>query len=310
MVGDSRKVVVAALVGNGAIAVSKLVAAYFSGSIAMLAEGAHSIADSANQALLLVGMGLSLRREPERFPFGRSKERYFWAFVVALVLFFLGGVFAIYEGIHKLGDPHPPRSQLATLIVLLVSIGFEAASFTVALREFNKGRGSRGFWTALLHERDPTIPIVLLEDIGAMLGLVIAIVAVGLSWLLDSAMADAIGSIVIGTLLCSIGSVLVYRTHGLLIGEAATPEMRARALEIVRATEGVEAVTQLLTMHLGPDTIVLALKVRFPPRSTLEEIERITDDIEERVRRELPAMKKIFVEADSDYDATLDPEAI
>jgi cation diffusion facilitator family transporter len=310
MAGDSRKVVVAALVGNGAIAVAKLVAAYFSGSIAMLAEGAHSIADSANQALLLVGMGLSLRREPERFPFGRSKERYFWAFVVALVLFFLGGVFAIYEGIHKLGDPHAPRSHLATLIVLLVSIGFEAASFTVALREFNKGRGSRTFFTALFHEKDPTIPIVLLEDIGAMLGLVIAIVAVGLSWLLDSAVADAIGSIVIGTLLCSIGSVLVYQTHGLLIGEAATPEMRARALEIVRATDGVEAVTQLLTMHLGPDTIVLALKVRFAPGSTLEEIERITDDIEERVRRELPAMKKIFVEADSDYDATLDPEAI
>jgi len=310
MAGDSRKVVVAALVGNGAIAVSKLVAAYFSGSIAMLAEGAHSIADSANQALLLVGMGLSLRKEPERFPFGRSKERYFWAFVVALVLFFLGGVFAIYEGVRKLGDPHAPRSQLATLIVLLVSIGFEAASFTVALREFNKGRGNRTFFTALFHERDPTIPIVLLEDIGAVLGLVIAIVAVGLSWLLDSALADAIGSIVIGTLLCSIGSVLVYQTHDLLIGEAATPEMRARALEIVRATDGVEAVTQLLTMHLGPDTIVLALKVRFAPGSTLEEIERITDDIEERVRRELPAMKRIFVEADSYYDATLDPEAI
>jgi cation diffusion facilitator family transporter len=310
MSGDSGKVVKAALAGNLAIAASKFVAAYFSGSIAMLAEGVHSVADSANQALLLVGMGLSLRKDPERFPFGRAKERYFWAFVVALVLFFLGGVFAIYEGIRKLADPaaHAPGSQLVAIIVLAVSIGFEGASFTVAYREFNKSRAGQSVADALLRSKDPTIPIVLLEDTGAIIGLVVAFVAVGLSWMLQSPVADAAGSIVIGILLCCTGAVLVRETHGLLIGEAATPEMRARALEIIRATEGVDAVTQLLTLHLGPETIVLALKVRFRRDSTLADVERITNDIEDRVRSELPAMQRIFVEADGRYDAALDPE--
>jgi cation diffusion facilitator family transporter len=311
MAGDSGKVVRAALAGNVAIAASKFVAAYFSGSIAMLAEGVHSVADSANQALLLVGMGLSLRRDPERYPFGRAKERYFWAFVVALVLFFLGGVFAIYEGIRKVAEAssHAPGSQLAPVIVLGLSIAFEGASFAVAWREFNKGRGGATIADALFRSKDPTIPIVLLEDTGALAGLVIAFVAVGLTWLLKSPVADAVGSIVIGLLLCGIGSLLVRETHGLLIGEGATPEMRARVREIVEGTEGVDAVTQLLTLHLGPDTIVLALKVRFRRDSTLAEVERITNEAEERVRRELPAMKKIFIEADGYYDAALDPEA-
>jgi cation diffusion facilitator family transporter len=310
MAGDSGKVVKAALAGNVAIAVSKFVAAYFSGSIAMLAEGVHSVADSANQALLLVGLGLSLRRDPEKYPFGRASEQYFWAFVVALVLFFLGGVFAIYEGIRKLveASSHAPGSQVVPLIVLVVSIGFEGASFFVAFREFNKNRGGRKITEALFYSRDPTIPIVLLEDTSALLGLVIAFVAVALTWILNSSVADAVGSIVIGLLLCGIGSVLVRETHGLLIGESATPEMRARALEIIQGTEGVDAVTQLLTMHLGPDTIVLALKVRFRRDSTLADVERITNDVEERVRSAIPAMKKIFIEADGRYDAALDPE--
>jgi cation diffusion facilitator family transporter len=310
MAGDSGKVVRAALAGNVAIAASKFVAAYFSGSIAMLAEGVHSVADSANQALLLVGMGLSLRRDPEKYPFGRASEQYFWAFVVALVLFFLGGVFAVYEGIRKLlvASEHAPGSQLVSVIVLVVSIGFEAASFTVAFREFNKNRAGRKISQALFYSKDPTIPIVLLEDTSALAGLLIAFVAVALTWALNSSVADAIGSIVIGFLLCAIGAVLVRETHGLLIGEGATPEMRARALEVVVGTEGVEAVTQLLTLHLGPDTIVLALKVRFRRDSTLADVERITNDIEERVRCELPAMKKIFIEADGRYDSALDPE--
>src|SRR5258706_5850129 len=152
MSGDSGKVVRAALAGNAAIAASKFVAAYFSDSIAILAEGVHSVADSANQALLLVGMGLSMRTDPERFPFGRAKERYFWAFVVALVLFFLGGVFAIYEGVQRLVAPHDqgPKSQLAALVVLGLSIVIEGASSFVAFKEFNKGRAKRSLFTALL----------------------------------------------------------------------------------------------------------------------------------------------------------------
>lgn len=306
--GDSRKVVLAALGGNVLIAVAKLVAAALSGSAAMLAEGVHSLADTGNQGLLLLGMGLSRKEDRERFPFGRAMETYFWAFIVSLMLFSLGGAFAIYEGIHKLtGPPHEPVSVLVSVVVLVVSLAIEGYSFSVAAREFNRTRRGRSIRQALLQGRDPTIPIVLLEDAGAVVGLLVALVAVLVSGATGSGVADGMGSLVIGVLLCGIAIVLGRATHGLLIGEGATPEMRERALAAVRDTPGVLDVTQMLTMHLGPDTVVLALKVRFARGSAVEEVERITNLLEERVRAEIPEMKKIFVEADGDYDNALDP---
>jgi cation diffusion facilitator family transporter len=291
--GDPRKVVLAALLGNAGIAVAKFVAAWLSGSITMLAEGVHSVADTANQALLLVGMGLSKKLDPERYPLGRAKERYFWAFIVSLMLFFLGGVYAIYEGVHKLlAGSSGHGSPIAAVVVLVVSLAMEAGSFFVAARE------------------DPTIPVVLLEDTGAVLGLTVAIVAVVSAWLTGSQAADAIGSIVIGALLCVIGITLARDTRSLLIGESATPEVRRRVLELACTTPGVEDVTQLLTMHLGPDTVILALKVRFSSGIPVEQVESITDAIEERIRSELPQMTRIFIEADSDYDAKLDPQSV
>jgi len=307
--GDPRKVVLAALLGNAGIAVAKFVAAWLSGSITMLAEGVHSVADTANQALLLVGMGLSKKLDPERYPLGRAKERYFWAFIVSLMLFFMGGVYAVYEGVHKLGArPEAHGSPLVAVIVLVVSLGLESGSFFVAMREFNKARAGRPFYEALFRGKDPTIPVVLLEDTGAVLGLAIALVAVVTTWLSGSQAADAVGSIAIGVLLCVIGLTLARDTRSLLIGESATPETRRRALELARSTPGVADVTQLLSMHLGPDTVILALKVRFSPGIAVEEVERITDAIEDRIRNEMPQMTRIFVEADSDYDAKLDPE--
>jgi cation diffusion facilitator family transporter len=301
--GNAREVVLAAMLGNGAIAIAKFVAAYISGSITMLAEGVHSVADTANQALLLLGMGLAKKPDYDRYPLGRAKEAYFWAFIVALMLFFLGGVFAIYEGVHQLAEKdHVPGSQLVPVIVLSLSICFEGGSFWVAFREFQKSRGDRPLKEALFGGKDPTIPIVLLQVTGAMLGLIVALIAVVTSWVSRSAVADGVGSIVIGVLMCAIGISLAHDTRSLLLGESATPEMRKRALELARGTPGVEDVTQLMTLHLGPDTVLLALKIRLRSGMSVEEIEVVVDDLETRVRAEIPAMKRIFVEPDGDWE--------
>ncbi len=305
---DPHKVVIAALLGNLGIAVAKFVAAWLSGSTAILAEGVHSLADTGNQGLLLVGMSLATHSQPDRYPLGREKESYFWAFIVALLLFFLGGVFAVYEGVHKLLAPSAEvsGSPLIPLGVLAVSLLMEGGSFFVASKEFNKSRGDRGFFAALFSGKDPTIPVVLLEDTAAVVGLCVAFVAIGVSALTHSAVPDAIGSVVIGALLCGVGVVLARYTRSLLLGEGVTAEVRARTLGLVEGTEGVLKVTQFLSMHLGPQAVILALKVRFRPKMLLEDLERVIDDIELRVRADVPEMKKIFVEPDSDYDPERD----
>jgi cation diffusion facilitator family transporter len=298
----NQKVVLAALSGNAVITLAKFVAAIISGSVAMLAESVHSLADTANQALLLLGSHLGKKSDPVRHPLGRSTEVYFWAFVVAMMLFLLGGVFAVYEGIHKmLGPAEKPASPLLPLVVLGIAFVCELASFFVASREFKKQRGDRPIKEALFAGKDPTVPIVLLEDTGALLGLAVALVAVLASWLSGSQWPDAIGSIVIGVLLCVFGFLLARDTKSLLIGEGATPEHRRQVLAAIEGTPGVLSVTQMLTMHLGPETVLLALKVRFEPRLTVSEVEKVIDDVEERVRASVPTMKKIFVEPDGDY---------
>jgi divalent metal cation (Fe/Co/Zn/Cd) transporter len=191
--------------------------------------------------------------------------------------------------------------------VLVVSLALEGGSFFVASKEFARSRGNRSLRAALFDGRDPTIPLVLLEDTGAVVGLVVALVSVAITWATGSSLPDAVGSLVIGVLLCVVGLTLAFETHGLLIGEGVTREVRDRALGIIRATPGVEDVTQFLSMHLGPETILLALKVRFRRGAVVEEVERTTNLLEERLRAEMPEMKKIFVEADGAYDGVLDP---
>jgi len=303
----AKKVVLAALAGNLGIAIAKFVAAKLSGSTAMLAEGVHSLADTGNQGLLLVGMSLSQQSRPDLYPLGREKESYFWAFIVALLLFFVGGVFAVYEGAHKLfAEPEASGPAFIPLAVLGVSLAMEGGSFFVASREFNKTRGKLTFFEALFRGKDPTVPVVLLEDTAAMFGLVIAFVSIGVSWLTHSQLPDAIGSILIGVLLCGVGLLLASDTRSLLLGEGVVPEVRAKTIALIEGTEGVLKVTQFLSMHLGPDAIVLALKVRFRPKMPVEEVERVIDDVEARVRADQPEMKKIFIEPDSDYDESLD----
>lgn len=306
--GDPKKVVMAALAANAGIMVVKFIAAWFSGSVTMLAEGVHSAADTANQALLLVGMTLAVRQNPKLYPLGREAERYFWAFIVSITLFFLGGVFAVFEGIHKLRSPDEGHgSLLLPLVVLVVSFALEAGSFLVAAREFNAERRGRPLFSSLFAAKDPTIPVVLLEDSGAVLGLLVAILALGVTALTGSSIPDGIGSLVIGLLLCGIGVLLAIDTHGLLVGESASPELQERALREAQGTPGVEEVTQMLTLQLGPTSVLAALKVRFRSGSTLAEVEAAVNELETRVRAVCPEMKRIFVEPDSGYDETKDP---
>jgi cation diffusion facilitator family transporter len=301
---DTRKVVVAALVGNVAIAACKLAAAYLSKSTSTLAEAVHSLADTGNQALLLVGMRLAARPADDRFPFGRASERYFWPFVVALMLFSVGGAFAVFEGVHELLRPEagPPHSLLWSYGVLGVSLAVEGASFRVAWSEFRKAAKGRPLGEVLFDTRDPTIPLVLAEDTTAILGLVLALLAVGTMNLTGLTQFDAIGSLLIGLLLAVVAVVIARITHGLLIGESASPEEQARALVLTEGMPEVKAVTQLLTMHLGPDVVILAMKVAFREELAARAIEEATNRIEERIRAELPHMRKIFIEVDSHGD--------
>jgi len=250
-----------------------------------------------------VGMRLALRPANERFNFGRATERYFWPFVVALLLFSVGGAFAIFDGIDHLTNPvQEPHALVWSYAVLGVSLVIEAMSFNVAFGEFRKIAAGRSLRRTLLETRDPTIPLVLAEDATAMAGLLVALVAVGASGLTGQQAWDPVGSVVIGVLLCVVAFVLAWVTHGLLIGESAAPEDRSRVLALAKGVDGVEGVTQLLTMHLGPDVVLLALKVAFRPTLTVREVEDVTNRIEVAIRGAMPQMRKIFIEADSHGD--------
>ncbi len=300
---NSRKVVLAALAGNVAIAACKFAAAILSHSTATLAEAVHSLADTGNQALLLVGMYLASRPASERFPFGRASERYFWPFVVAVMLLSVGGAFAIFDGTDHLLHPRDHDHAFAwSYAVLGVSLAMEAMSFRVAIVEFQKLAAGQPLQQALLEARDPTIPLVLAEDATAMAGLIVALLAVGMNSLTGKDYWDPIGSIVIGALLCAVALILAWVTHGLLIGESATPANQKRALQLAASVDGVARVTQLLTLHLGPDVILLAMKIAFEPTLSVSDVERVTNRIEAAIRAELPQMRKIFIEADSQGD--------
>jgi cation diffusion facilitator family transporter len=313
----SRKVVIAALAGNLAIAACKFTAAMISGSTATLAEAVHSVADSGNQGLLLLGIWLASKPATERYPFGRATERYFWPFVVALVLFSLGGAFAVYEGIRHLVEGAEPvrmidhvvfgahvrfSSNIVNYGVLGTSFFFEALSFRVAFRELRESAKGRPIARAFFDARDPTVPLVVAEDTTALLGLGVALGAVALRAATGTALWDPLGSVLIGLLLSAVAIMLAWVTHGLLIGQGATPEDRARVIAIAEAVAGVVRVTQVLAVHLGPDVVVLALKIAFDPKITVEQVEELTNEMERRIRADLPHMRKIFIEVDSKGD--------
>lgn len=308
---DSTKVVVAAMVGNGLIAVSKFAAGLLTGSAAMIAEAVHSVADTANQFLLMVGLRRARGKATELHPFGLSVESYFWPFMVSILIFLLGGAFAIYEGVHSLlegAHPEESASPIWNYGVLGAAILFEGYSFTVAAREFAKMKGNAGTFEVFRRSKDPTIPVVLMEDAAAMIGLIVALAAVTLAHVTGWRGWDSVGSLSIGVILCVVAYFLARETHSLLLGESASIEDRRKVKEIVEADEAVVRLTQLLSLHRGPDDVVLALKVGFVASLSLSEIEAAIDRIEGRVREQLPKMKHIFLEPDTKYDAAKDQE--
>jgi cation diffusion facilitator family transporter len=297
----SRKAVLAALFANLGIAAAKAVGWLFTGAASMLAEAVHSLADSTNQALLLWG-GEAARRPPtEEHPFGFGQERYFWSFVVALVIFSLGGIFALVEGIEKLRHPHELSSLGWAVGILLFGVVLEAFSFRTALRESRPHKGQRSWWRFIRQTRSPELPVVILEDLGALAGLLFALTGVGLAALTGDARFDALGSVTIGILLVGIAVVLAHEMKGLLIGESAEPRDVARIREALLddATLGEALrIIHLRTLHVGPDQVLVAAKLGFPTVLTLQALAAAIDRAEQRVRRAVPTVGLIFLEPD------------
>jgi cation diffusion facilitator family transporter len=302
---ESKRVVLAALAGNSGIAIAKFVAAVLTGSASMLAEAFHSVADTGNQALLLLGMRLARRKPTADHPFGYEKERYFWAFIVAVTMFFVGGCIALWEGVHKVFSPGVPGEATAAYVVLGVSILLEGFSFGVALHSWRKLHGKEKITKVILETKDPTVPVVLFEDAAAMLGLLLALTGIALAQVFQSTLWDGIGSIAIGLLLCSVAVVLASRTRQLLLGEGVSPERVERITALIAGSPNVVRVIHLRTMHLGPETVLLAAKVEFTHELHVPQVEAAIDEIEKRVRAENSDIPYIFVEAGSDWTTTM-----
>ena len=299
--GGGRRAIIAALAANLGIAVAKFVGFLVTGSSSMLAESAHSVADSGNQALLLVGGQRARRAATEEHPFGYGRDRYFYAFVVALVLFVLGSLFSLYEGVHKLHDKHPEKlsSPLVAILILLVAIALEAFSLRTAVAEANHARGGASWVQFVRRAKAPELPVVLLEDTGALLGLLLALLGVAVAAATGNPRWDAVGSIAIGVLLGGIAIILIGETKSLLIGEAAAPD----AVDRIRAAlvgPGVDRVIHLRTMHLGPDELLIAAKIAMPRTTSLERVAEAIDEAERRVRSAEPAARVIYLEPDLD----------
>lgn len=300
MASGSKGTVVAALAANGLITATKVFAAVVSGSTAMMAEALHSFADTSNQALLLVGLNKSQKEADEFRPLGYGRETYFYTFVVSLVIFFLGGAFAIYEGVQKLleAEAHEVEPFWA-ILVLGASIVFESGSMTVAFKEFNEVREGRTFWQVVTQGKNPVVPTVLFEDGAAIIGSGIALAGVFLSTQLKMPWIDGAASVIIGMLLSSIGIFLAYESRSLLIGEAATDEDRQKIRAAVESIKEVVKVEELLAPQLGPDEIMVNVAINFKEGLTTQQLEEVIDRIEERIQKAVPSVKRIFIEVES-----------
>ena len=287
--GGGRKAVVAALLANLGIAVAKLVAFVLTRSASMLAESVHSLADSGNQGLLLLGESRARRAADEEHPFGYGSARYFWAFVVAVVLFTVGGAFALYEGFEKLRHPHEVESVGIAIGVLLVAIVLEGLSYRTAIRETRPLLNGRSYWRFVRESKTPELPVVLLEDTAALLGLVLALIGVSLTAATHEPAYDALGTMTIGALLVVVAGILAVEMHSLIIGEAASPSEIAAIRDALVASPDFERVIHLRTMHLGPDELLVAAKVATPPGGSTDRLATQIDEAEKRVRAAVPS---------------------
>jgi len=296
--GHGSKAVIAALFANLGIAIAKLVGFVITGSAAMMAEAIHSIADSGNQGLLLLGGHRARRTADEEHPFGYGRERYFWAFIVALVLFSLGGAFAIFEGIEKIRHPHELESAGVAIAILLVAIGLETFSFRTAIVESNKLRGDATWWQFIRRSKNPELPVVLLEDLGAEVGLFIALGAISASIVTDDPLYDGIGTLMIGLLLTVIAVILAIEMKSLLVGETADRKVQSTIRARIEADREVERLIHLRTQHLGPDELLIGAKVSFVDGLSVAGLAAAVNRIETNVRAAVPEARVMYLEPD------------
>jgi len=301
--GGGTRAILAALAANAGIAVAKFVGFAVTGSSSMLAEAVHSVADTSNQGLLLLGGKRAKRAATPEHPFGYGRDRFFYSFIVALLLFTLGSVFALYEGIEKLAHPGELTSPLVAIIILLVAIGLEGFSFRTAIHESRELKGRLSWWQFIRQSTTPELPVVLLEDFGALIGLVLALLGVGLTLLTGEGVFDALGTIGIGLLLGVIAIVLIVEMKSLLIGEGARPPVLAAIVDGLKGG-AVQDVIHLRTQYLGPEELLIAAKIALRPGLPMEDVAREIDEAEARVRAAVPAARMIYLEPDLERTPT------
>jgi len=296
---SSKKAIYAALAGNGMIALTKFFASAYTGSSAMFSEAIHSVVDTGNQILLLYGIKRSERPADKTHPFGYGMEVYFWSFVVAILLFGLGSGVSIYEGISKIQNPHPVTNPFVNYIVIGFAIIFETIAFSVAYRELRKTKGSQSLIKAIRTSKDPTIFTVLFEDFAALLGLMVAGLAIYLGEVLNLPILDGIASVIIGLILALTASLLAFECKGLLCGEAANDQIVAGIKDIVKGETDVLYINEILTMHLGPQDILLNISLDFKDAMSSGNVETTISELETSIKSKFPEIKRVFIEAQS-----------
>lgn len=292
----SLVVVYAALAGNLAVAAVKFAAAVYTGSAAMLSEAVHSLVDTGNQGLLLFGLSEAARRPTTSHPFGHGLRLYFWSFVVAILIFGLGAGVSILEGVEKIRAPRPVTDVWLNYVILAAAAVIEGTTLLIGLREFRRTKGRRGWFEAFRHSKDPSVFTVVLEDSAALIGLLIAFAGLMLAQCLDAPVFDGIASVTVGLLLGSAAWFLAAECHGLLTGEAAAPEV-CSSIRALAAGPGVERVNDVLSMHFGPNEVLLALSIQFEEHISGADIQDAVTRIERRIQRSHPEMRRIFIEA-------------
>jgi len=297
-VEGGTRAIIAAMFANLGIALTKFVAFLITTSSSMLAEAVHSLADTGNQALLLIGGRQSRRRATPEHPFGYGRDRYIYAFIVSVVLFSVGGLFALYEGYHKIADPHPIERWYVAVGVLLVAIALEAFSFRTAIVESNKVRVRQSWPEFVRRAKAPELPVVLLEDLGALIGLNFALIGVGLAVWTDNGVWDGIGTLAIGLLLVVIAAVLAVEMKSLLLGEAASPVAQERIKAALTSQTGVDSIIHIRTLHLGPDELLVAAKIAVNGSATAAEVAATIDAAEAAIRAVEPTARVIYIEPD------------
>lgn len=295
----SKTVIFAALAGNTLISITKFAAAFWTGSSAMLSEGIHSLVDTGNQGLLLYGMRRASRPADERHPFGYGAEIYFWAFVVAILIFAVGAGVSIYEGVQKILHPHPIENVIVNYVVLGLAFLFEAGAWFIALKEFRTTKGKLGWLEAVQLSKDPTVFTVLFEDTAAMLGLLVAFVGIALAQVTGLLWFDGASSIVIGVILALTAVLLAIETKGLLIGESAAPHLVNTVRALVNATPMIKGLNELRSMHLGPNDVLLAISLDFEDNITAGNVEETVFVLETAIKERFPQVTRLFIEVQS-----------